>query len=98
MTMKLSLEGVGAVLQQQDGYVLFRTIMPGSPAEKTGKIKAGDRILAVGQGESGPMVDVVDWSIDDVVAKVRGAKGTGLWSVRMGLDGVSVLPPGCATR
>lgn len=76
MTMKLSLEGVGAVLQQQDGYVLFRTIMPGSPAEKTGKIKAGDRILAVGQGESGPMVDVVDWSIDDVVAKVRGAKGT----------------------
>ncbi|MFY8061440.1 MAG: S41 family peptidase, partial [Arenimonas sp.] len=76
MTMKLSLEGVGAVLQQQDGFVLFRTIMPGSPAEKTGKIKAGDRILAVGQGDSGPMVDVVDWSIDDVVAKVRGAKGT----------------------
>ena len=49
MTMKLSLEGVGAVLQNQDDYVVFRTIMPGSPAEKSGVIKAGDRVLAVGQ-------------------------------------------------
>lgn len=76
MTMKLSLEGVGAVLQAQDEYVVFRTIMPGSPAEKSGQIKVGDRVLAVGQGESGPMVDVVGWRIDDVVAKIRGAKGT----------------------
>ncbi len=76
MTMKLSLEGVGAVLQAQDEYVVFRTIMPGSPAEKSGQIKTGDRVLAVGQGESGPMVDVVGWRIDDVVAKIRGAKGT----------------------
>lgn len=76
MTMKLSLEGVGAVLQAQDDYVVFRTIMPGSPAEKSGVIKAGDRVLAVGQGEKGPMVDVVGWRIDDVVSKIRGPKGS----------------------
>jgi carboxyl-terminal processing protease len=76
MGMKLSLEGVGAVLQEQDGVVVFRTIMPGSPAEKSGKIKPGDRVLAVGQGEKGPMVDVLDWGINDVVAKIRGPKGS----------------------
>lgn len=91
MTMKLSLEGVGAVLQAQDDYVVFRTIMPGSPAEKSGQIKAGDRVLAVGQGEKGPMVDVVGWRIDDVVAKIRGDKGTvvrlDVQSVDVGADG-----------
>ncbi len=76
MSMKLSLEGVGAVLQEQDDFVVFRTIMPGSPAEKSGQIKTGDRVLAVGQGENGPMVDVVDWGINDVVAKIRGPKGS----------------------
>ncbi len=76
MSMKLSLEGVGAVLQEQDDFVVFRTIMPGSPAEKSGQIKTGDRVLAVGQGEKGPMIDVVDWGINDVVAKIRGPKGS----------------------
>ena len=91
MTMKLSLEGVGAVLQVQDDYVVFRTIMPGSPAEKTGFIKPGDRVLAVGQGESGPMLDVVGWRIDDVVAKIRGPKGSvvrlDVQSAEGGVDG-----------
>jgi carboxyl-terminal processing protease len=91
MTMKLSLEGVGAVLQQQDDYVVFRTIMPGSPAEKSGQVKTGDRVLAVGQGEKGPMVDVVGWRIDDVVAKIRGDKGTvvrlDVQSIDEGVDG-----------
>ncbi len=76
MSMKLSLEGVGAVLQEQDDFVVFRTIMPGSPAEKSGQIKTGDRVLAVGQGDNGPMIDVVDWGINDVVAKIRGPKGS----------------------
>lgn len=91
MTMKLSLEGVGAVLQAQDDYVVFRTIMPGSPAEKSGQIKPGDRVLAVGQGDKGPMVDVVGWRIDDVVSKIRGDKGTvvrlDVQSVDEGADG-----------
>ena len=76
MSMRLSLEGVGAVLQVQDEFVVFRTIMPGSPAEKSGVIKPGDRVLAVGQGDKGPMIDVVGWRIDDVVDKIRGPKGS----------------------
>ncbi len=75
MSMRLSLEGIGAVLQSQDDYVVVRTLVPGGPAAMTGKLSVGDRIVAVGQGD-GPMVDVMGWRIDDVVQLVRGAKGT----------------------
>lgn len=76
MAMRLSLEGIGAVLQKQDDYVVVRSIVPGGPADKSGKIKVGDRIAAVGQGGSGAMEDVVGWRIDDVVDKIRGARNT----------------------
>ena len=76
MTMSLSLEGIGAVLQKQDDVVAIREIVPGGPASNSGKVKSGDRVVAVGQGDSGAMEDVVGWRIDDVVAKIRGAKGT----------------------
>ena len=76
ISMSLSLEGIGAVLQKQDDYVAIRTLMPGGPAAASGKLKVGDRVVAVGQGNSGEMVDVVGWRIDDVVDKIRGAKGT----------------------
>jgi len=75
MSMRLSLEGIGAVLQSQDDYVVIRTLVPGGPAARTGELGVGDRIVAVAQGE-GPMVDVIGWRIDDVVQLVRGAKGT----------------------
>jgi carboxyl-terminal processing protease len=76
MQMRLSLQGIGAVLQRQDEYVVIRTIMPGSPAALSGKVKVGDRVVSVGQGDKEPMVDVVGWRIDDVVQKIRGDKGT----------------------
>ena len=76
MQMRLSLQGIGAVLQRQDEYVVIRTIVPGSPAALSGKVKVGDRIVSVGQGDKEPMVDVVGWRIDDVVQKIRGDKGT----------------------
>jgi len=76
LTMSLSLEGIGAVLQKQDDVVAIREIVPGGPAGNSNKLKPGDRVVAVGQGESGAMEDVVGWRIDDVVAKIRGAKGT----------------------
>src|SRR5688500_4211731 len=76
MTMSLSLEGIGAVLQKQDDVVAIREIVPGGPAGKSQKLKPGDRIVGVGQGDSGVMEDVIGWRIDDVVAKIRGAKGT----------------------
>ncbi|MGH8182918.1 MAG: carboxy terminal-processing peptidase, partial [Rhodanobacteraceae bacterium] len=76
ITMKLSLEGIGAVLQEHDEYTVIREVVPGGPAMKSGKLEVGDKIVGVGQGECGPMVDVVGWRIDDVVAKIRGKKGT----------------------
>jgi carboxyl-terminal processing protease len=76
MQMRLSLEGIGAVLQRQDEYVVIRTIVPGGPAALSGKIKVGDRVVAVGQGDKGAMTDVVGWRIDDVVDLIRGDKGT----------------------
>lgn len=76
MQMRLSLEGIGAVLQRQEEFVVLRTIVPGGPASLSGKLKVGDRVVAVGQGTSGPMTDVVGWRIDDTVALIRGKKGT----------------------
>lgn len=72
--MRLSLIGIGAVLQQKDEYTLIRELVPGGPAASSGKLKVGDRIVAVGQGEKGPLVEVLGWRLDDVVALIRGAK------------------------
>ena len=75
-SMSLSLEGIGAQLQKQDDVVVIRELIPGGPAMLSGKLKAGDRIVGVGQGANGAMEDVVGWRIDDVVDKIKGAKGT----------------------
>lgn len=77
MSMRLSLEGIGAVLQINDEEVtVIRSIVPGGPAALSGRLKPGDRIYAVGQDKQGPMVDVVGWRIDDVVEKIRGPRDT----------------------
>ncbi len=90
-SMSLSLEGIGAVLQRQDDLVAIREIVPGGPADLSGKLKVGDRIVAVGQGKSGPMTDVIGWRIDDVVAQIRGKKDTQVRieyiPVEAGIDG-----------
>jgi len=74
IAMRLSLEGIGAVLQPRDEYTVIREIVAGSPAALSNKLKVGDRIIGVGQGESGPFTDILGWRIDDVVAQIRGAK------------------------
>ncbi|MBN8886976.1 MAG: carboxy terminal-processing peptidase [Rudaea sp.] len=74
--MKLSLEGIGAVLQRDDDYTAIREVVPGGPAALSGKVKVGDRIVGVGQGDHGPVTDVIGWRLDDVVEKIRGAKDT----------------------
>jgi carboxyl-terminal processing protease len=75
MGMNLALEGIGAELQSPDGYCTIRKLMPGGPAEKSGKIKEKDRIVAVAQGNE-PPVDVVDMTLTKVVQLIRGPKGT----------------------
>ena len=74
--MKLSLEGIGAVLQNEDEYVKVVRVVPAGPADKQSNLKAAELIVAVGQGDEGPMVDVIGWRLDDVVDLVRGKKGT----------------------
>ncbi len=69
------LEGIGAQLQEKDGYIKVSSIVPGSASYKQGQLKGGDIILKVAQGEAEP-VDVVDMKMDDAVLLVRGKKGT----------------------
>ena len=84
--MRLNLEGIGAALQMVDGYTVISKIIPGGAADKNGKLKPEDRIVSVGQGEDGEMVDVVDMKLNDVVKQIRGKTGT---VVRLG-----VIPTG----
>ena len=74
--MRLSLEGIGAVLQNEDEYVKVVRVVPAGPADKQSNLKAAELIIAVGQGKAGPMTDVIGWRLDDVVDLVRGKKGT----------------------
>jgi carboxyl-terminal processing protease len=75
ISMRLSLEGIGAVLQRDDEeYTVIRSIVPGGPADLSKQVKVGDRVVAVGQGKTGAMTDVVGWRIDDVVELIRGPK------------------------
>ncbi len=73
--MKKSLDGVGAVLQSEDGYAKVKEIVPGGPADLEGHLKVNDRIAAVAQGDQ-PFEDVVEMKLDKVVEKIRGRKGS----------------------
>jgi carboxyl-terminal processing protease len=76
ISMKLSLEGIGALLGRENEYTLISSIVPGGPAEQDGRLQAGDRITAVGQGHDGKLVDVIGWRVEDVVDLIRGPKDT----------------------
>ncbi len=74
IVMSQSLEGIGAVLAEEEDYVRIQRILPGSPASKSGKLVPNTSILAVGQGRAGALIDVVGWRIDDVVKLIRGPR------------------------
>jgi len=76
ISMRLSLEGIGALLGRENEYTSIASVVPGGPADKEGSLKAGDKVTAVGQGREGKMQDVVGWRVDDVVDLIRGAKHT----------------------
>lgn len=75
-SMSLSLEGIGARLQTEDDFTKVVEILPGGPAEKSNLLHVNDRIIGVGQGDDGEIVDVIGWRIDDVVKLIKGPKGT----------------------
>lgn len=76
INMSLSLEGIGAVLKSENEFTQIVRLVPAGPADKTGQLKATDRIVGVGQGDEGEIEDVIGWRLDDVVQLIRGAKGT----------------------
>lgn len=76
ISMKLSLEGIGAVLRSDNEFTVIQRTIPGGPARESGQVYSGDRILGVGQGLDGRIEDVVGWRLQDVVDKIRGPKGS----------------------
>ena len=84
--MSGKLEGIGARLQSDGEKTTVTEIVPGGPAWKEGKLQAQDIILKVGQDQEED-IDVMGWEIDDVVAKIRGPKGTSVHLVVQKTDG-----------
>jgi carboxyl-terminal processing protease len=80
--MRLKLEGIGASLTVVDGNTVVNKVIKNGAADKDGRLKPEDRIVSVGQGENGEMVDVVDMNLNDVVHLIRGKAGT---VVRLGV-------------
>ena len=76
INMSLSLEGIGAVLRAEDDYTSVDRLLPAGPADKGGQLKPADRIVAVGQGRYGALIDVIGMRLDDVVELIRGPKGS----------------------
>ena len=75
ISMRLSLEGIGATLGSRDGFTVIEALVPGGQADKTGKLRAKDKIVAVAQ-KNAPPVSTIDMDLDDVVKMIRGPKGT----------------------
>jgi len=76
ISMRLSLEGIGAVLQRDNEYTTIRRVVPGGPASKDGRLKVGDRIISVTEAPGEEATDVIGWRLDDVVELIRGTSGT----------------------
>ena len=74
--MRLSLQGIGAVLRLEDEITEVIRVVPGGPADQSGQINPKDKILGVAQGEEGQYEDIIGWRLSDVVDKIRGKKGT----------------------
>ena len=76
LRMNLSFEGIGAILGYEDEKAKIQELMPGGPAIKSNKIRVGDKIIRVGQGKNGRLINVVGWRLDDIVQKIRGEENS----------------------
>ena len=74
--MRLQLDGIGASLKGEDGYTTVAELVPGGAADKDGRLQKKDRVVGVGQGSDGEIVDVVDMNLNEVVKLIRGKRGT----------------------
>ncbi|WP_022668793.1 carboxy terminal-processing peptidase [Desulfospira joergensenii] len=74
--MSLSLEGIGAVLQNEYEYTKVVRLIPKGPADESNLLMPGDKIIGVGQGKDGEIKDTIGQRIDKVVQQIRGPKNT----------------------
>jgi len=73
--MRLSLIGIGAMLEIQDDYCVVKELIPGSAADLSKKIQPNDKIISVAQ-KGGEPVDVIGMKLHRIVNLIRGPKGT----------------------
>ena len=84
--------GIGAQLKEEDGDIKIASLIPGSPAWKSGKIQLNDAIVKVAQGNAEP-VDITGYAITDAVKLIRGDKGTEVRLTLKKTDGtIQVVP------
>lgn len=74
---KVAPVGIGAEIAQQDGYAVINRLIPDSPAELSGQLHSGDRIVAVAQGDSA-FLDARHLPLSELVQAIRGAPGTSI--------------------
>jgi carboxyl-terminal processing protease len=92
IAMNLSLFGIGAALNTEDGYCTIQELVPGGPAAKSGLLKPGDRIVAVAQGGKEP-TDVTNMPLTRIVELIRGPKGSAVTlTILPAAGGVSAVP------
>lgn len=91
--MSQSLEGIGALLQEDGDYIKITNVLPGGPAFKSNLLKTNDKIAGVAQGDNGPMVNTSNWQVDEVVKLIKGPKGTVVRLQIISPDALAGAPP-----
>jgi len=91
--MSQSVEGIGALLREEDNYIKIVEVIPGGPAFKGKQLKKEDKIIGVAQGDDGKFVDLVGWFVDDAVKLIKGTKGTVVRLQVLSADALSSTPP-----
>jgi carboxyl-terminal processing protease len=76
IAMRLELDGIGVALEMAGGEIVVRELVKGGAAERDGRLSPGDRIVAVGEGETGEIVDATAEGLARVVRRIRGPRGT----------------------
>ncbi len=77
INMRLSLEGIGAVLSNEGSeYTVVQRLVPGGPADLGDELESGDRIIGVAQGDGSEIHNIIGLRLNDVVKMIRGPRGT----------------------
>ncbi|GAB3542610.1 carboxy terminal-processing peptidase [Spirosoma fluminis] len=91
--MSQSLEGIGAMLQEDGDYIKITSVLPGGPAFKSNQLKINDKIAGVAQGDNGHIVNTMNWQVDEVVKLIKGPKGTVVRLQVVSPDAIAGAPP-----